>query len=166
MSLVQPDIRPIPGHSIRPRYRLERQYICAFKIGNRTTSYTVPEGFLTDGSTEWVAQVVVSVLGALATLATWAFAPSDQEAVKVTVYMMYHVIPSVLLWVFGVRADGPQRAAAVVHDHSIRMGLESRRASDGRFFYILRAAKVPLPYAYMRWAVVRAYSVSQLWRWV
>lgn len=86
VTFVQPDIAPIQGPWWKPSYQLRGDYTATWTAADgRVLRIVVPDGFCSDGSSEWLLLVA-------------------------------GLLPAALLWAFGVSADGPHRAAALVHD--------------------------------------------------
>jgi len=122
----QPDLRPEGSWMWKPRYVLMQEYHCASVRRDGTLlRITIPTGFQTDGSSEWIARLVFAFL------------------------------PSTVFWLLGLRADGPHRAAALVHDYLYRTQLLSRAEADYTFLRLARAGGMPLWQAVLRYCVLR-----------
>lgn len=138
-----PILDPLPRPWWRPSYRLRADYTATWRARDgRTLRLTVPANFGSDGSSEWL---VVPLLGLL------------------------HALPW-LAWLMGVGADGPHRAAALVHDALYRRrgqsrivgGLRlSRSDADHAFLALALAAGMPAWRAWPRWAALRLVG----WAW-
>lgn len=82
----QPDVAPFPGRWWRPNYQLRGDYLATWTAADgRVLRVIVPDGFRSDGSTEWL----LLPLG---------------------------FVPALLLWLFGIAADGTHRAGWLAHD--------------------------------------------------
>lgn len=129
----QPDVIPLEDlYWFMPRYQVRREYIAYWNAADgRVASCTIPAGFTSDGSTEWI----VSLL-----LFFW---------------------PAGILWLFGIRADGPHRAAAVVHDYLYAKRKGTRYEADYAFLQLNLRAGVPAWRAYTRYFVLRVVG----WVW-
>lgn len=123
--IPQPDLEPLPS-VWRPRYRLRGHYTVEWlDSAGRTRRVVVPTGYELDGSSEWLVAVLLPML------------------------------PAGVLWVLGIRADGPHRAAALVHDWLGKRRTLSRSEIDWAFLQLQLAAGVPPWQAWMRWGAVR-----------
>lgn len=87
---------------------------------------TVPAGFEFDGSSEWLVSWVLP----------W--------------------VPAWALWLFRIRADGPHRAAALVHDWLYKHRIGTRAEADKIFYDLCVAGGLPKWLAWVRWAVLWA----------
>ena len=123
--LTQPDLRPLPC-AWRPRYVLASNYPVQWERQNGTIGFTVvPSGTVVDGSSEWRVSVLLPFL------------------------------PAGLVWFLGLRADGPHRAAALVHDWLYLDRKLSREEADWAFWVLsLRHGVTPWR-AKLRWRVLR-----------
>lgn len=118
-----PDIEPIGSWWV-PCYRLRQDYKRTLSTGEEIT---VPEGFKTDGSTEWV------------------------------VFLLFFWVPAIVMWFLGIRSDGLHRGAVVVHDYMRRgEGRKrwKRMFSDAEMRRIMIQDGVMPWRAWMRWVGV------------
>lgn len=127
-SFKQPDIRPDPDAVWwRPCYYLNEDYKASWiDSENNLKKVKIPKGFHTDGSSEWTALIFLGFL------------------------------PAGLFWLTGIRADGPHRGAAVVHDYLYKYSLTSRKEADSVFWQLCRKGGMPKWRADLRWIVLRA----------
>ncbi len=123
----QPDMRPLPGRWLRPQYVLMEHYPIPEGLGLEGVP-SVPRGFRSDGSTEWV----VSLLG--------------------------FFIPAIILWVLAIRPDSSGRAAFLLHDYLRRTRVVSAPKADKVMYIMLRRGGFSVFHAWIRWATVRFYS--------
>lgn len=149
-----PILDPLPRPWWRPSYVLRADYTATWRARDgRTLRLTAPAGFRSDGSSEWL---LVPLLGLL------------------------HALPW-LAWLFGVGADGPHRAAALVHDYLYRNRDQialiarpgflvredyvayNRADADHAFLALALAAGMPRWRAWPRWAALRL--VGWAWWW-
>ena len=126
----QPDVRPLPGHWWAPTYELQADWTVPPDLVKTADNHpvVVPAGFRTDISSEWIANLVLGFL------------------------------PAALLWFFGVRADGPHRAAAVAHDYLARESIVDRETADWVFYQLMKRGGMDEWRAWPRWQIVRGYS--------
>lgn len=109
----------------RPRYMLRSAYVAHWEGLRGPQRVWIPAEYRWDGSTEWLVAVVLP----------W--------------------LPAGLLWLLGIRADGPHRAAALVHDWLGHTRTLPRDEVDWAFFQLCLMGGVPRPLARLRWAVLR-----------
>lgn len=153
---MQPDIRPMSKPWWRPAYELVEEFTQAW-IGTdrRQKSVVIPKGFKLDGSSEWLAWPLVLVGGALIL---------KHLISSVMIFGLVMAGLALLLWLLGIGADGPQRAAAVVHDWLYENNLCTRKEADYAYYVICTMYGMTIWRAWPRWAVLRAVGWIP-WHW-
>lgn len=128
IRFTQPDIVPLPGYWV-PRYRVRRAYRAQWvDLEGDVRTVVVPEGYEMDGSTEWIVKLILPFL------------------------------PAIFIFALGLRADGPHRGAAVVHDWLGHKRPFGRAEIDWAFLQLALDGGVPWWAAWMRWGVVRMFG--------
>lgn len=148
-AFSQPDLRPLPRPWWRPSYVLQSDYTAAFRA---------PDGRM--------LRVTVPRGLCVDGSTEWIALPLG-------------LVPVCVLWLLGVSADGPHRAAAVVHDWlyahrdavryevrirddwAVHVGEIDRETADAAFLELCRAGGVLRWRAWIRWAVLRLVG----WAW-
>lgn len=130
-ALVQPDLRPVPGPWWRPSYELAEDYAVAW-VG------------MDGGHRQIRIPRGLRTDGSTEWLA-----------------MACGLLPAALLWVLGVGADGPHRAAALVHDRLYQARQGTRAEADHAFRVLALAGGLPPWRAWPRWVVLRCLG----WAW-
>ena len=149
MAFSQPDVRPLPGTWWVPRYRVEQDFtVCYVDAKGISRELTIPAGFTHDGSTEWVLWVVVFAVSVLAEFFGFGWFAIGLFAASL---------------LFGIRSDGPHRAAATVHDYLYANRFGTWTEADYAFWRLMRDAGMPGWRATPRWAFLRV--VGYLW-WI